>query len=136
MTKSGNTQQGLFSDTEQFLCKCGCNQYGFRSKRGRKREYIDATHKKRVQRAKLKERQNETRVVLTPKGLALAETLSKTSYERVWDMLSLEEQWVHELSTHHPSGVVGFWKAIMMLQRRAEKGTFADFSEILRAYGG
>lgn len=119
---------------EQALCACGCNQYFMRVSRGRKQLYLNASHKKRVARRRAQQRQTETRVMLTPKGIATAEILANTKYERIWEMLSLEEQWVHELSTHHPAGVAGFWKAIAMLQRRAELGQFASFAEIVAVY--
>lgn len=130
------TNQTTLPGMEQALCACGCNTYFMRVSRGRKRLYLNDTHKKRVMRRKRTERQTETRVMLTPKGLATAEALASAQYSRVWDMLSLDEQWVHELSQKHPNGVAAFWKAVATLERRAQVGTFASFGEIVAAYGG
>jgi len=113
-----NNQQSLFSTTEQFLCACGCGQYGFRKATGRPRLYINETHKKRVFRRKRTERSTETHILLTQKGMAKARELANAPVEYLWDVLDADEQWVLHLAATHPSGTEAFWVACSTLMRR------------------
>lgn len=110
--------QTILPGMEQALCACGCNTYFMRVSRGRKRLYLNDTHKKRVMRRKRTERQTDTRVMLTPKGIALAEKLSGRDYTKVWGALTLNEQWVLHLGTQHPEGLQAFWEAVSSLMRK------------------
>jgi len=116
--KTNNNQQSLFANTEQFLCKCGCGMYGFRKATGRKREYINDTHKKRVMRAKRKAKQTDTHILLTAKGIAKARELAGANMDYLWDVVTSDEQWVLHLAAQHPSGVEAFWMACSVLMRR------------------
>jgi hypothetical protein len=122
--KPANKNQAILPGMEQALCACGCNTYFMRVSRGRKRLYLNDTHKKRVARRKAEARRTETRVFLTPKGIWTAEELAGARYDRVWELLTLNEQWVYELSRQHPAGTFGFWEAVNKLQRRAKAGMF------------
>lgn len=126
---SKNLQHTLFANTEQFCCACGCGQFGFRRATGRKRMYLNDTHKKRVMRARRKERQTDTRVYLTPKGIKKAEQLAQTNYARIWDMLTIEEQWMLDLAHRHPDGVEVFWCAVHAFQQRVKDGKFSLYGE-------
>lgn len=107
-------EQRLLPGLEQALCACGCGEYFLRVTRGRKRLYVNDTHKKRVMRAKRKERASETRVRLTPKGIAKAAELAGRDYVPVWDMLTPDEQWTLHLAKTHPNGWDAFWLSIMV----------------------
>lgn len=116
--KTNNNQQSLFENTEQYLCKCGCGLYGFRKATGRKREYINDTHKKRVMRAKRKAAQTDTRILLTAKGIAKAREMAGADINYLWDIVTGDEQWVLHLAAQHPSGIEAFWMACSVLMRR------------------
>jgi len=126
---SNAKQNGPLTNTEQFLCKCGCGEYGFNRAIGRKREYINETHKTRAKRARRKARQTEARVYLTPKGIQKAEQLAKTNYARIWDMLTIEEQWMLDLAQRHPEGVEVFWRAVAAFQQRVKENKFSLYGE-------
>lgn len=117
---SKTTNQATLPGMEQALCACGCGRWFMRVTRGRKRLYLNDTHKKRVMRAKRQQRASETVVRLTPKGIKLAERIANTSYTALWDMLTPDEQWVLHLAEQHPSGMLAFWQAVATLQRRAD----------------
>lgn len=88
-----NKQQALFADAEQFLCECGCNQYGFRSKRGQKRKYINATHKKRAQRAREKAERERNSILYTPPGwLYFAPDTTEHLRARLWETMTDDEK--------------------------------------------
>lgn len=101
-----------------------------RVSRGRKRLYLNDTHKKRVARRKRQARSTDTRVFLTPKGIQTAEALAHADYARAWDMLTLDEQWVLELASKHPSGTNAFWQAVGSLQRRAGQQQFTLIEDL------
>jgi len=120
-----NSQQGLFQDTEQFLCKCGCGQYGFRRAVGRKREYLNATHKKRAQRARRGAGSLNDVYTLTPKGKRLAARIAAKSAADKWDALTFDQQHALYLLSQHPSGFNAALEAIVSLLPRAT-GYVAD----------
>lgn len=119
-SRSKSTDGQLFANTEQFLCKCGCGQYGFTKATGRKREYINDTHKKRVMRARRKERSENTPVRLTVKGMRLADKMAGREYSSLWENLTAGEQWVVHLAANHPQGYHGFWTSVLMLTKRQD----------------
>lgn len=91
MTKK-NKQQGLFSEQEQFECACGCRQYGFRSKRGQPRKYINATHKKRAQRAREKDAKQRDIMRYTPAGWLYFFQSGADSLEILWEGMTDDEK--------------------------------------------
>lgn len=115
-----NKQQSLFKDTEQFLCGCGCNQYGFRSKRGMKRLYINATHKKRAQRARIKSKRDFVDPLFTEAMNRLADKMAQRDYSSLWENISEDERWVVHLASQHPGGYDGFWRAVLKLTKRQD----------------
>lgn len=118
-TFRSNLQQTTLRGYEQAQCQCGCKEYFMRRTDTRPALYKNPTHKKRAARARARARSTETRVYLTPKGIKRASELAETNYTRLWDMLTIEEQWVLELANRHPSGTYAFWYAVETLQRRA-----------------
>jgi len=115
MRKPKHVNQATLPGLEQALCACGCGEYFMRVTRGRKRLYVNDTHKKRVMRAKRKERASETVVRLTPKGQAFVDRLAGREYESYWETLTNDEQWVLHLANQHPSGARVFWETVMFL---------------------
>lgn len=119
-TSRSNTKQQTLPGMEQALCACGCGNYFMRVTRGRKRMYLNDSHKKRVMRARRKARQTDTRVMLTPKGIARACELAGRNIAALWEQLTPDEQWVLHLAEQHPSGAEAFWYAVETLQRQAD----------------
>jgi len=119
-SRSSNKQQSLFANTEQFLCKCGCGQYGFRKATGRKREFINDTHKKRAQRAKRKHELTDQPPTLTPANERLVSKMAGREYSSLWENFTDSERWVVHLATQHPQGYDGFWRAVLMLTKRQD----------------
>lgn len=103
-TSRSNKQQSLFANTEQFKCACGCGQIGFRNSRGRKRLYINDTHKKRVTRRKQSDRQPQWRTVLSAKGMRVAAHLRKLAEGEAWENLNNDAQHALYLLSQHPRG--------------------------------
>lgn len=91
-SKSWTGVGGLFAAQEQFLCGCGCGQYGFRRATGRRRLYLNDTHKKRVMRAQRKARQETSTAHLTPNGWLYFLTKDDALLQEIWDSLTLTEQ--------------------------------------------
>lgn len=118
--KASNNQKALFADQEQFLCGCGCGQYGFRRARGRKREYINQTHKKRAQRARQKAVLSNAEPKLTAVQLWKAKQMANRDYSSLWENLTAGEQWVVHLAAQHPEGYEGFWQSIVRLTKRQD----------------
>jgi len=103
-TSRSNKQQSLFADQEQYVCACGCGQIGFRNKRGRKRLYINETHKKRVSRRKAAAERPEYFSALTKAGLQVAARITGLSYPEKWITLTNDQQHALYLLDQHPRG--------------------------------
>jgi len=112
------TNQTILPGMEQAKCACGCGTYFMRVSRGRKRLYVNDTHKKRVARARRSARQSETTITLTPKGKLLAKTLAGMPFGDVWDNLDMDSQWTLHLASQHPSGSLAFWESVMKFIKR------------------
>lgn len=87
-----NKQQLPLVGMEQAQCACGCREYFMRIATGRKREYINGTHKKRAARAREKLARTETTVSLTPKGLVYFNTKDESEFMRLWEGFTPVEQ--------------------------------------------
>lgn len=92
MPRKTNADQILLPGIESALCRCGCGQYFMRSTRGRKREFINATHKKRFHRAKAKTLRTDGTVRLQPLGWLYLQTSSIDTANHLWKQLNPQEQ--------------------------------------------
>lgn len=79
-----STNQMMLPGVELAWCKCGCGQSFMRVARGRRREYLNKTHKKREARRLKKERQTETTARMTPKGYLYLHSADKREFEALW----------------------------------------------------
>lgn len=92
MYKPASTNQMVLPGLEQALCKCGCNEYFMRVAKGRRREYINATHKKRAARRLAKERRVDTPVRLGPLGYLYLRTTHEDTARHLWSQLGGPER--------------------------------------------
>lgn len=92
--KFRSNKQAVLPGMEQALCACGCGEWFMRTKRGRTRLYINETHKKRVMRAKRKERASESVVALTPKGWLYVTAKDDDTLNKLWAELTDDERMV------------------------------------------
>jgi len=92
MTSSTVAKQATLPGIEQAICGCGCNQYFMRSTRGRKRIYINATHKKRALRAREKAARVNSGVTLQPVGWLFLATHDADTAKHLWEQMSAQNQ--------------------------------------------
>ena len=116
------TNQIMLPGLESTLCACGCNKYFMRSTRGRKRQYINATHKKRAARALAKQRQSNTRVRLQPLGwLYLRSGENKDMVEHLWHEMDWKEREVIRALCSLPMGADELVRGVEMLFGKPRK---------------
>ena len=92
MATKTNPAQPTLPGIESALCRCGCGQYFMRATRGRKREFINPTHKKRYHRAKAKTLRTDGTVRLQPLGWLYLRTSSTETANHLWNQLNGSEQ--------------------------------------------
>ena len=100
----------LFSDVSQKVCACGCGSTFLISGKGKKRLYLNDTHKKRAARKLKKERQTETRHRLTPVGWLYLATKDSEMAWKLWEQFTpLEREiiWFICESDHHFTETIG-----------------------------
>jgi hypothetical protein len=88
MQAKTNPNQMVLSGVEMAWCKCGCGQSFMRAARGRRREYINKTHKKREARRLAKSRQTDTRVSLAPKGYLYLNARDNREISALWGAMT------------------------------------------------
>lgn len=87
-----NPEQGILPGLELAWCKCGCNQSFMRVAKGRRREYINDTHKKREARRLEKLRRTDTRVRLAPMGYLYLHASDNREISALWDAMSATDK--------------------------------------------
>jgi hypothetical protein len=80
----------------QALCACGCGTYFTASDKGKRRKYLNDTHKKREARRLKKVRRTESTVKLTPKGWLYYEARSDVDIENLWNGFNSDERKIIE----------------------------------------
>lgn len=101
---------------ESALCGCGCGKYFMRSTRGRKRQYINNTHKVRAARALAKARQGNSTVRLQPLGwLYLRSGENRDIVEQLWHEMDWKEREVIRALCALPMGADELVEGVRML---------------------
>lgn len=87
-----NAHQMTLPGVEMAWCKCGCGQSFMRVARGRRREYINKTHKKREARRLAKERSVSTTVHLAPMGYLYLNARDNRELSALWTAMDPSQQ--------------------------------------------
>lgn len=87
-----NANQMALPGLEMAWCKCGCGQSFMRAARGRRREYINKTHKKREARRLKKQRSVATTVRLAPKGYLYLHARDNRELSALWEAMDPSQQ--------------------------------------------
>ena len=87
-----NANQLTLPGVEMAWCKCGCGQSFMRVARGRRKEYINKSHKKREARRLAKERQGSSTARLAPMGYLYLHASENHEISALWAAMGTSER--------------------------------------------
>lgn len=92
MSAKISTNQMPLPGVEMAWCKCACGQSFMRVAKGRRREYLNKSHKKREARRLARLRRTEARVNLTPKGYLYLNAHNHDEIAALWAVMTPAEK--------------------------------------------